>query len=241
MAKHDQSDWANAIRARRAVFERPGSLDDPDSHIPHVGPEKSGNHSSVYLNSSRLVRDPRFVGRLVSDVWIPALQERKIRPDLIVGYVPYTNDLAFAVATALDTGYAWTGRGDKVDSKGNTLYKTDFPLGEDRDGNEVEGVTAVMVFDDLVSGNSLRRTREVLEAQGVEVVGPALGIGNMSGYPDLDGQEIVAAADFPPEPRMFSVQECRAEGYCHIGSRAIQHPRDPANWAILQAAMLPPR
>jgi len=158
---------------------------------------------------------------------------------LVVGYVPYTNDLAFTLATALDTGYAWTGRGDKTDRAGNTLYRTDFDFSEDREGNPAEGLTAVMVFDDLVSGNSLRRTRQALEEQGVRIVGPALGIGNMSGQPDLDGQEVIAAADFEPEPRMFSVQECRAVGFCAIGSRAIARPRDPANWDVLRAVMYP--
>lgn len=214
-----------------AVYERPGGLDDATA--PHVGPRLSGNHSSVYLNSARVIRFPKVVGELVQDVWKPALVTRNVRPDWIVGYAPYTNDIALALATAADTEYAWAGRGDKSDAHGHNIFVSDF-LDEG-----VEGTTAVLLADDLVSGGSLRRTAAALALKGIEVVGPVLCIGNMSGRPDLDGREVVAAATFDPDPEMFTVAECRTRGFCHIGSTAIARPRDPEKWAVLQQYTAP--
>jgi orotate phosphoribosyltransferase len=182
----------------------------------------------VYLNSARVIRFPGVVRELVTGIWLPALETRGVRPDWIVGYAPYTGDLALALAGAAETQYAWAGRGDKQDGQGRNIFVSDFFTEADAGG------TAVLLADDLVSGGSLDRTAEALANRGIEVVGPVLCIGNMSGKSDLHGQEIVSAATFDPDPQMYSVEACRAEGFCSIGSVAISRPRELENWNTLQ-------
>lgn len=230
MTVRRQGEWEQRLRAAGAVYERPGGLDDP--RAPHVGPRLSGHHTSVYLNSARIIRHPRVVRELVENIWVPALAARDVRPDRIVGYAPYTNDIALALASAMDVEYAWAGRGSKTDSAGNNIFETDFLDG-------TEGGNAVLLADDLVSGGSLRRTAAALALRNVEVVGPVLCIGNMSGEEYLDGREIVSAATFDPDPEMFTVRECGLRGLCYIGSTAIANPRNPENWAILQQHTAP--
>lgn len=213
----EMPDWTDRFTAMGAVYLRPPGR----PKAPHVNVLKSPKHTDAYFNSDRVERSPALMAEIAGQ-HADVLLDRGEVPKLVVGHAPYAILPAGALAVALhDRGVyadvAYTMR----DNTGG--YSTSFDI--------VPGDAITVIADDIVSGDSTRKTIADLEGKGGVVLPSVPCYANLLGEPHLDGRPIVAATTLGAETYDVSVERCQ---YCALGSAALQ-PR--ANWPELQTWM----
>ena len=215
----EMPDWTDRFTAIGAVYVRPPGR----PKAPHVNVLKSPKHTDAYFNSDLVERSPGLMAE-IADQQAAVLLNRGEVPKLVVGHAPYAILPAGALAVAFhakgfDVGVAYTMR----DNTGG--YSTSFDI--------VPGTPITVLADDIVSGDSTRKTIADLEERGGDVLGSIPCYANLLGEPHLDDRPIVAAATFDAETYDVTAERCQ---FCALGSAALQ-PR--ANWAELQTWMAP--
>ena len=127
----------------------------------HVQTSESGLHSDLYLNTDYVVSDVLLVEEIVKNVFSKELELRKIKPDWIITYPPF--GLAIAYALARETGAKF----GYVDIKKEIC-----------NFNIKNGEKVIVVGDDIYSGESIKKTIEIVNGLGAKVESPIFYIGN---------------------------------------------------------------
>jgi orotate phosphoribosyltransferase len=172
------TDWRPHFEGAGATWTWSG---DPQDN--HVGALKSSRHTKKYSNSDQIVRNPKLL-RAVAREWADSLLKRGMAPDWVVGHAPYATAPAYALTEEFQdrgfpTEYAFSAR----DEEGG--YSTMFLIGE--------GDTVVALADDVVTGDSTRKTIRDLVRKGAVILGAVPCLANLSSQPDLN----VELADRP--------------------------------------------
>lgn len=223
-------DWKPRFREIGAIWEWQGGT------APHAGVLKSPNHTLAYFNSDLVEQDLDLMQEIAED-WADVILDQGHEPDRVVGHAPYAIVPATVLADVLrarglHTRVAYAAR----DSEGG--YSTTFPIEEDEQ--------VIALADDVVSGESTRKTIRDLVRKGARILPLVPCIANLSNRPNLEvalpdqpalDLELVAASTY--ESVTTPIDECRRPGSgnpCALGSRALQ-PR--LHWDELIASMPP--
>ncbi|MCB9359586.1 hypothetical protein H6503_06670 [Candidatus Woesearchaeota archaeon] len=171
----------------------------------HVLTSESGLHSDIYLNTDIIVSDPETLDKIIKDYFLPELSKRNIKPDWVVSYPPFGLAIAYSLAKACKARFGYVDLKEKI---------CNFEI---RDTEKV-----IVVADDIYSGDSIRKTIEILAKKGVKVIPPILTLGSFSGIWKIIEREVVYA--ITNKGNLFPEKECPM---CKAGSRAVL-PRP--NW-----------
>lgn len=174
----------------------------------HVQTSESGMHSDLYLNTDYIISDVILLERIVKDSFLKELQLRKIKPDWIITYPPFGLAIAYALARESGAKFGY------VDIQNNACS---FDI---KRGDKV-----IIVGDDIYSGESLKKTINILTKMHAKIESPLFTIGNFSGTKKLLGVEILSALS--EKGNLYSEGDCPM---CQFGSKAVL-PRP--NWKKL--------
>ncbi|MBM3275010.1 MAG: orotate phosphoribosyltransferase [Candidatus Sericytochromatia bacterium] len=186
----------------------------------------SGLHSPRYVQCAKLLESPgraEIAGRLVADL------AREWAVDTVVGPALGGVIIAHEVARALNTRCLFTER-----VAGEMALRRGFEL---RSGERV-----LIVEDVITTGKSSLEVRDVLAAQGADVIGYAC-ILNRSGQAELGGSPLLGLVDL--ELPTWWPEACPL---CATGDAAVKpgsRPRGPEESQIAErqrpASPVPPR
>jgi len=179
-----------------------------DGSKVHVQTMESGMHSDLYLNTDYIFSDVSLVERIVKDVFSKELKSRGIHPDWIITYPPFGLPIAYALAREIKAKFAYVDRKAKV-------CNFDIKSGE----------KVVVIGDDIYSGESIKKTIDIVTKLGAKVEAPILTIGNFSGAKILSGLEVVSVIS--ERGNLYAEKNCPM---CKSGSKAVL-PRP--NWIKL--------
>jgi len=175
----------------------------------------SGNHSQFYLQSAKVLEDPK-TAKLLAEALAKQIKESGIEVDTICSPALGGLIAGFALATALDVRFIFA---ERVNGEMNI-----------RRGFEVkEGEKVLMCEDIITTGGSAMEAANVVKSFGGEIVGVA-ALANR-GFCHREGSDIqtkpncklpqdipfFALADFTFE--MYAPEECPL---CKDGSEAIK-------------------
>ena len=171
----------------------------------HVKTSESGLHSDLYLNTDCVISDVLLVEEIVKNVFFKELRLRKIKPDWIISYPPFGLAIAYALARESGAKFGY------VNTKTN---KCNFDI---KKGDKV-----IVVGDDIYSGESLKKTVNIVNKMGAKVEAPIFAIGNFSGAKRLLGLEVLSVIS--EKGNLYPANDCPM---CKSGSKAVL-PRP--NW-----------
>jgi len=175
----------------------------------------SGNHSQFYLQSAKVLEDPK-TAKLLADALAKEIQESGLEIDTVCAPALGGLIAGFALATALDVRSIFA---ERVDGKMTV-----------RRGFEIKKGEKVLMCEDIITtGGSAMEAAKVIEELGGKIVGVA-ALANR-GFCHREGSEITtkpncklpqdipffALADFTFE--MYSPESCPL---CKDGSQAIK-------------------
>ena len=175
----------------------------------------SGNHSQYYLQSAKVLEDPK-TAKLLADALAKEIKESGLEVDTVCAPALGGLIAGFALATALDVRSIFA---ERVDGEMNI-----------RRGFEIkEGERVLMCEDIITTGGSAMEAAKVVESLGGKIVGVA-SLANR-GFCHREGSDIqtkpncklpqdipfFALADFTFE--MYAPEECPL---CKDGSEAIK-------------------
>jgi orotate phosphoribosyltransferase len=165
----------------------------------HAKTLESGLHSDLYMNTDHIISDVKLVESIVKNIFVKALNARKIKPDWIISYPPF--GLAIAYELARQTG----ARFGYVDTK-NQECNFDIKRND----------TVIVVGDDIYSGGSIRKTIQIVTAKGAIVKPPIFSIGNFTGTETILNLEVVSAIS--ERGHLYPESDCPM---CKSGSKAV--------------------
>ena len=142
---------------------------------------------------------------IVKSVFSKELQLRKIKPDWIITYPPFGLAIAYALARESRVKFGW------VNAKANVC---NFDI---KNGDKV-----IVVVDDIYSGESLKKTINIVNKMNAKVESPIFTIGNFSGTKRLLGLEVLSVIS--EKGNLYPADDCPM---CKSGSKAVL-PRP--NW-----------
>ncbi len=179
-----------------------------DNSKLHVQTSESGLHSDLYLNTDCVISDVLLVEKIVKNVFSKELQLRKIKPDWIITYPPFGLALAYAFARESRAKFGY------VNTKTNVC---NFDI---KNGDKV-----IVVVDDIYSGESLKKTINIINEMNAKVKSPIFTIGNFFGTKKLLGLDVFSVIS--EKGNLYPKDNCPM---CKSGSKAVL-PRP--NWNSL--------
>jgi orotate phosphoribosyltransferase len=171
----------------------------------HVQTSVSGLHSDLYLNTDYVISDVLLVEEIVKTIFLKELQLRKIKPDWIITYPPFGLAIAYALAKESGAKFGY------VDIKAN-ICNFDVKNGD----------TVIVVGDDIYSGESIKKTINIIDNMGAKIESPIFTIGNFSGTKKLLDLEVLSVISENGD--LYNENDCPM---CKSGSIAVL-PRP--NW-----------
>jgi orotate phosphoribosyltransferase len=138
--------------------------------------------------------------QVIASVLVPALRDRNLAADWVVGYAPFGLFVAHAAAYTLEARCGYT---DPASS-----YDINFDIRESE--------TVLVVADDIHSGRSVVETIAALERRGAAALPMVFCLVNLSGSDVIASREVVAAGVL--EANSYAEGECPL---CAQGSAAV--------------------
>jgi orotate phosphoribosyltransferase len=165
----------------------------------HVKTLESGLHSDLYMNTDCIVSDVTLVESIVKNVFVKALNARKIKPDWIISYPPFGLAIAYALARQIGAKFGY------VDTKN---LECNFDI--------LKNDTVIVIGDDIYSGESIKKTIQIVTAKGASVKAPIFTIGNFTGTEIILSLDVVSAIS--ERGHLYKEKECPM---CKSGSKAV--------------------
>ena len=175
----------------------------------------SGNHSQYYLQSAKVLEDPK-TAKLLADALALKIQENGIQIDTVCAPALGGLIAGFALATALDKRSIFAER-----VNGEMQIRRGF---------EITAGEKVLICEDIITtGGSAMEAAKAIEALGGEVVGFA-ALANR-GFCKREGSELERKANcaLPSDKPLFALADFNFEMYapencplCADGSEAIK-------------------
>lgn len=175
----------------------------------------SGNHSQFYLQSAKVLEDPK-VAKLLSEALAKEIQKSGLEIDTVCAPALGGIIAGFALATALDVRSIFAERVDGIMSL--------------RRGFEVKKGERILMCEDIITtGGSAMEAAEALRALGAEIVGVA-ALANR-GFCKREGSDIATKINckLPQGIPFFALDDFTFEMYepdncplCKDGSTAIK-------------------
>lgn len=209
------SDWEGKLRRVGAFWRHDGDPNKPHALLT------SGKHSDGYYNGAKLVENPGILAEVIAGMTEkiePYFKGEK--PTYIMGPAMGAITLGHEMARQLGTKFAYTEIAYTDEGKMQVLKRFDIP----------EDVRVMIVEDAVSTGGSIKKTIDVLEERGVQVLPYIPIIIDWSGgaASALEGkQEIIPLLSIPMN--IWEPDECEL---CKQGSQAL---RPKANWDRLNA------
>ena len=165
----------------------------------HVKTLESGLHSNLYLNTDYVVSDPKLVESIVKNIFVKELNSRNIKPDWIISYPPYGLPIAFELAKQVNAKFGY------VDTKSE---ECNFDIKQNN--------IAIVIGDDIYSGESIKKTIQIVTSKGGNVKSPILTIGNFTGTKSIMNLDVVSAIS--EKGNLYEENVCPM---CKSGSKAV--------------------
>lgn len=175
----------------------------------------SGNHSQFYLQSAKVLEDPK-VAKLLSEALAKEIQKSGLKIDTVCAPALGGIIAGFALATALDVRSIFAERVDGVMSL--------------RRGFEVKKGERILMCEDIITtGGSAMEAADALRALGAEIVGVA-ALANR-GFCKREGSDITTQPNckLPQDIPFFALDDFTFSMYqpdncplCKNGSEAIK-------------------
>jgi len=220
MPTRSEEDWIRVYQDKQALWIHDGNVVRPHALL------SSGKHSSGFFNSRLVIPDENLL-------WDAALELLKIFVgqggdiDKVEGVVgPQTGATKLAETLAEVRGHSCFWASPEKSEKGREKSMLFRP----EELGALPGKSVLLCEDVITTGGSVELTANaVTKASGI-VLSFVTALVNRSGIKEVNGRKIVALID-RDMPTWFP-EECPL---CKQGSKAML-PKDPANWALLNAA-----
>lgn len=176
----------------------------------------SGNHSEFYLQSAKVLEDPRLAGQLADEL-AAIIEKAGVEFDSVCSPALGGILAGYELARAAKKRFIFTERVDRVMSL--------------RRGFEVRKSERLIVCDDIITtGGSALESARLIEDLGGEVVGfAALANRGFCKVANLAGSSAKAGAKLPADKPFFALGNFEFEIYepatcplCAAGSKAIK-------------------
>ena len=165
----------------------------------HVKTLESGLHSDLYMNTDRIVSDVALVELIVKNIFVKELNTRKIKPDWIISYPPFGLAIAYALARQIGARFGY------VEIKN---LECNFDI--------LKNDTVIVIGDDIYSGESIKKTIQIVTAKGAIVKAPIFTIGNFTGTKTILNLDVVSAIS--ERGHLYEEKDCPM---CKSGSKAV--------------------
>ncbi len=202
-----KTDWGAKLKEMGVLWQHDG-----DPAKPHAL-WTSGRHADTFNNGSKLVENPIMLAE-VAEGMIENLKNLMggNKPDWVVGPAFGAITIGHEVSRQLGTKFAFTEPVYTDEGKMQVLKRFDIP----------KGAKVLVVEDAISTGGSIKKTIDVLENLGIEVL-PIVGtIVNWSGSDTFANKKVCSL--FSAQPSSWKPEDCPL---CKAGSEAL---RPKANW-----------
>jgi len=200
--------WEQKLKDMGVLWRHDGDMSKPHALWT------SGKHADTFNNGSKLLEDPRVLEQVCAGM-IESMKEsiEEHKPDYIVGPAFGAITIGSEIARQLGTKFAFTEPVITEEGKMQELKRFDIP----------ENAKVLVVEDAISTGGSIKKTIDVLEGLGINVL-PFVGtIVNWSGSDSFADRKVYSL--FAARPRIWEADECEL---CKEGSEAL---RPKANWS----------
>ena len=218
MAIRTEEGWIRVYKEKDALWIHDGNMVRPHARLT------SGKHSTGFFNSRLVIPDEVLLREAASDLLEIFVSQGGdiVRVEGVVG--PQTGATKLAEWMAYAKGscfWASPAKSEKGREKLIIFSRKELDL--------LPGQSVLLCEDVLTTGGSVELTATAVTNAGGIVLPFVAVLVNRSGLKEIGGRKIVALID-RDMPTWFP-EECPL---CKQGSKGL-FPKDPANWALLNA------
>lgn len=222
--KRTQADWIKAYQDKEALWIHDGNMKRPHALLT------SGKHSNGFFNSRRVIPDETLLLEAASNLISVVVEERLGLTEVhgIVGPQTGATKLAELIRDSIpvfdqNNRCFWASPAkQETDGKKSMVFSTEEVA-------LLPNSNILLCEDVFTTGGSVELASDAVLAAGGIILPFVLVLVNRSGLTINNGKRIIALIDHAMP--MWEKDECPL---CKQGSEAIA-PKDPANWAKLNA------
>ena len=212
-----EEDWIRIYKERGAWWRHDGNMLRPHVRLTW------GKHSTGYVDSPLVLEDASLLFNIALDL-LEAFVREGGEIDKVEGVVGPCAKLAEAIANIAGNSCFWASseKSEEGREKSMVFSPEDFALFAGKSVLPCDDVLTTGGTDELVA-------RAVRKASGIVLPFVVVPV-NRSGLKEVNGRKIVALIN--QHMPKWHPEKCPL---CEQGSKALT-PKDPANWALLNAA-----